>query len=489
MAMIVCPECGKSFSDHASACPNCSCPTEVITGQAPTVTNSNTENILLLADRAFSNSEYKEAASYYKSAFLTDAKNAHTLLRLELSTFAANVPSVRTAPNQFDTFVDALLLYKRSAPEQFEQKVISFLTDTQKVVEDVALALYNLLDDADASLSHMRSRFSMIADFVSTPAFIANQNFKKDIETANQNSIKLDNANKIAEGSIAELSHLTDNVLEAVAKVFGDDKVSSDSLAESLKFTVNDYEHNVIYKRLTGKDASKDVSFGLCVGDKTTLYNGKNIAQLKSNGKKYSSTLDPAGYLRITNFDIDFTSKNNNPSKNFHRCLNDFYSYEDKPGTMFYTLVINFKNGDELIIKHSPSSLEPKEAADFNKFINLLDAKNTHSSEPSREYPSAPATNASKPSSGGGCYVATAVYGSYDCPEVWTLRRYRDNTLAKTWYGRAFIRTYYAISPTLVKWFGDTSWFKKLWKGNLDRMIKNLQAQGYDSTPYEDKKW
>lgn len=88
-----------------------------------------------------------------------------------------------------------------------------------------------------------------------------------------------------------------------------------------------------------------------------------------------------------------------------------------------------------------------------------------------------------------GCYVATAVYGSYDCPEVWTLRRYRDNTLAETWYGRAFIHTYYAISPTLVKWFGDTSWFKKLWKGKLDRIVKNLQAQGYDSTPYEDKKW
>lgn len=61
----------------------------------------------------------------------------------------------------------------------------------------------------------------------------------------------------------------------------------------------------------------------------------------------------------------------------------------------------------------------------------------------------------------GPCYVATAVYGSYDCPQVWTLRRYRDYTLAETWYGRAFIRTYYAISPTLVKWFGHTEWFKK----------------------------
>lgn len=90
---------------------------------------------------------------------------------------------------------------------------------------------------------------------------------------------------------------------------------------------------------------------------------------------------------------------------------------------------------------------------------------------------------------GGGCYVATAVYGSYDCPEVWTLRRFRDHTLAATWYGRTFIRTYYAISPTLVKWFGHTEWFKKLWKGKLDRMVANLQADGVESTPYEDKNW
>ena len=88
-----------------------------------------------------------------------------------------------------------------------------------------------------------------------------------------------------------------------------------------------------------------------------------------------------------------------------------------------------------------------------------------------------------------GCYVATCVYGSYDCPQVWTLRRYRDDTLGATWYGRLFIRTYYAISPTLVKWFGNTNWFKKLWKGKLDRMVAKLQSNGVEDTPYEDKSW
>ncbi len=88
-----------------------------------------------------------------------------------------------------------------------------------------------------------------------------------------------------------------------------------------------------------------------------------------------------------------------------------------------------------------------------------------------------------------GCYVATAVYGSYDCPEVWTLRRFRDYTLAETWYGRAFIHTYYAISPTLVKWFGKTIWFKNLWKPMLDSMVRDLQSKGVENTPYEDRKW
>ncbi len=88
-----------------------------------------------------------------------------------------------------------------------------------------------------------------------------------------------------------------------------------------------------------------------------------------------------------------------------------------------------------------------------------------------------------------GCYIATAVYGSYDCPQVWTLRRYRDYTLSETWYGRAFIRTYYAISPTLVKWFGKTEWFRSLWKPTLDRIVEKLNGEGVKCTPYSDRNW
>ena len=89
----------------------------------------------------------------------------------------------------------------------------------------------------------------------------------------------------------------------------------------------------------------------------------------------------------------------------------------------------------------------------------------------------------------GGCYVATCVYGSYDCPEVWTLRRFRDYCLTKTWYGRLFIKLYYTISPIIVHIFGKYSFFKEFWRRPLDRMVYRLNAKGFKSTKYDDRNW
>ena len=86
-----------------------------------------------------------------------------------------------------------------------------------------------------------------------------------------------------------------------------------------------------------------------------------------------------------------------------------------------------------------------------------------------------------------GCYVATCVYGSYDCPQVWTLRRFRDDKLSATWYGRLFIKVYYAISPTLVKCFGKTKLFKNIFKPKLDKLVAKLNNEGVADTPYDDK--
>ncbi len=61
--------------------------------------------------------------------------------------------------------------------------------------------------------------------------------------------------------------------------------------------------------------------------------------------------------------------------------------------------------------------------------------------------------------------------------------------LAKMWKGRLFIHIYYAISPTLVKWFCNTQWFKNMWKPKLDKMVNSLRNKGVKDMPYDDKLW
>lgn len=50
----------------------------------------------------------------------------------------------------------------------------------------------------------------------------------------------------------------------------------------------------------------------------------------------------------------------------------------------------------------------------------------------------------------GRCFVASYAYGG-DSPEAEKLRRYRDQRLAKTFFGRVFIHAYYALSPWAVR--------------------------------------
>lgn len=85
-----------------------------------------------------------------------------------------------------------------------------------------------------------------------------------------------------------------------------------------------------------------------------------------------------------------------------------------------------------------------------------------------------------------GCYIATCVYGSYDCPEVWILRRFRDYTLDKTWYGKLFITLYYTCSPTIVRLFGNKEWFRAFCCKKLDIIVSNLKQKGISDTKYVD---
>lgn len=73
-----------------------------------------------------------------------------------------------------------------------------------------------------------------------------------------------------------------------------------------------------------------------------------------------------------------------------------------------------------------------------------------------------------------GCYIATAVYGSYDAPEVLILRSFRDNRLSKSLFGRAFIKIYYKVSPPIAVWMKDKTKINDTLKKILDFLINKL---------------
>lgn len=89
--------------------------------------------------------------------------------------------------------------------------------------------------------------------------------------------------------------------------------------------------------------------------------------------------------------------------------------------------------------------------------------------------------------SGAGCFVATAVYGAYDEPQVRVLRRWRDDRLRSTRAGEAIVRAYYATSPLLVRQFGTSRWFIAPVRAVLDFIVARLLKSGVDDGPYLDR--
>jgi hypothetical protein len=92
-----------------------------------------------------------------------------------------------------------------------------------------------------------------------------------------------------------------------------------------------------------------------------------------------------------------------------------------------------------------------------------------------------PATNKGYSSvsnkSTGGCYIATACYGSYDAPEVIVLRKFRDDTLIRFKSGRLFIKIYYKFSPIFVRITMHNKLVNESIRQFLDRFVLHLSKK------------
>ena len=77
--------------------------------------------------------------------------------------------------------------------------------------------------------------------------------------------------------------------------------------------------------------------------------------------------------------------------------------------------------------------------------------------------------------SGGGCFIATAAYGSPLAEEIDILRNWRDDFLEASYPGRLFIRTYYSLSPPVADNIGESDGKRKIVRTALGPIVKVLK--------------
>ncbi len=75
----------------------------------------------------------------------------------------------------------------------------------------------------------------------------------------------------------------------------------------------------------------------------------------------------------------------------------------------------------------------------------------------------------------GGCFIATAAYGSYLEPQVVTLRQFRDRWLLTNAPGNAFVRWYYHVSPPIAAYIAQRDWARLLTRGALTPVVYTIK--------------
>lgn len=76
----------------------------------------------------------------------------------------------------------------------------------------------------------------------------------------------------------------------------------------------------------------------------------------------------------------------------------------------------------------------------------------------------------------GGCFIATAAFGSSMDPSVWALRVFRDTHLLTNPFGRLFVQFYYTFSPVVAEIIAQSEFLKAVTRTLLTPLVAAVKT-------------
>lgn len=344
MALIVCPECEKEFSDRAVACPQCGCPTSEIIGHC---SNAGMGSINI-ANNAFIDGRYDEAYQIYSKIYSRGETDPTLLCRLGLATGAKDLFAYGIPTSSKDLIKRAVLRVKEKAIniEDYCNNLLSLLKDVGDVLSKVSSSVTNGALELLQQREKTRSAGEIAVDALLTPRIIGERNLYEDRKTLNRNIQITQTATSNIQEITQTINAFNSYILATIAETFSSNEKVTSELAKPLNNLVSSKsDYNTLSRIANNTDIS---AYGAGYGREEILFELKKCSTYyRVNNKIQNQSLfaSPSGHFKLTNYRIKFEA--DKPVCCFEKHLDDLISVKTG-GVANTSVVFKFPKNTEI---------------------------------------------------------------------------------------------------------------------------------------------